>query len=48
VGSGCFVGLRKLGCKEMWVGSADFQITFWGPEKKVQGVVIWFVLENVL
>jgi len=32
----------------MWVGSADFQITFWGPEKKVQGVVIWFVLENVL
>jgi len=28
----------------MWVGFIELQMTFWGPDKKVQGFVIWFVL----
>ena len=36
--------IRKLEGKEMWVGFIELQMTFWGPDKKVQGFVIWFVL----
>jgi len=32
VSPACFGG--KLGGKEVWVGWIDFQMTFWGPEKK--------------
>jgi len=34
---------EKLGGKEVGVGSIEFQITSWGPKKKVQRLVTWFV-----
>jgi len=27
----------KVGGKEVWVGLIQFQITFWGPEKNIEG-----------
>jgi len=30
------------------VGLIDLQITFWGPEKKVKGIITWLVFQNDL
>jgi len=46
VSLGCFLG--GIRGEEVWVGPIDFQMTFWGPEKKVQGKITWFVFKNDL
>jgi len=38
----------KLGDEKVWVGSIEFQITFWGSEKKSTEVIDLVLSLNVL